>query len=457
MSVRASLAFFLLLLAAVVFLLVRGFGIFQGEVAPLRAQAERTEGSSSTPEKKAEMRPDLAAPPLDPASDAAAAGDSGDDVKGRPASPPPLGSKDDRPGLAAEGGPLFGKTYVFGSPAGGIPIRASGRGCIFVAASKEDGSFSFPRLKAGTYTLSATYMGPEGTYSDQRDVEVKESPERCDLRIGEGASGEVKGQAFYDSFPLHGAPVMLSAPGFNSKQVTGADGSFLFPRVPVGTVRLEARMEDKQEKVKKKEIDLNPGESVFVRIDFESGTGILSGRVREDGKDLALAFVRVEQVAGADALCYEAVVPVQSGAWRVELLPQGRYRVSVDHRWTVRYGAEVASGRETRLDISIDTGDASVEGTAFKGEGPLEPSQVRVLLFMERACALGIGQVYEPPLAEDGLFAEGRLSRSGTFLFKSLPAGRYELAAVRIAKGRIADLRMESLTLLSGDRVKKDL
>jgi len=352
-------------------------------------------------------------------------------------------------------GILQGRTIVFGRPAGGARIRAESHRATAVAVSMEDGSFRIDELEHGIYRVSATWQGEEGSYSASREWEVGKAGGNCDLVLGEGAFGEVKGAASLNGLPLPGLPVTLRADGFSAGQVTDSEGAFLFPRVPVGRALLEARMED-EPRHKKKELFLEPGGSAFVKIEFESGMGILSGRVTHDGKEMLLGYAIVEQVAGGqDVAWFEATAPIQNGAWRSECLPEGSYRVTVKGPWTARFLAQVENARETIVEFDFPAGDASVAGRVSLGEAAAG-DRLLVFLFQPNACALRIGRMYEPPTREDGLFAEVELA-GANYHFRNLPSGTYDLASAWIVDGEIALLRRKTVTLSPGQRLQTDL
>ena len=253
--------------------------------------------------------------------------------------------------------------------------------------SEADGSFELPGVKAGDYRLQANAEGfaPFGG----ADVSVADAPVlglEARLSVGAAIFGEVRG---VDDNDLPRVDVQVSGSelyAFKGSRV-GTSGRYRIENLPPGDYQIAAMHADTGRRVREN-VRLEPGQE-SLQVDLQFGGGVtLTGVVTEGGEPVIGANV---SVSANDRDHRAWTTTDRSGRFRLEGLPEDRYRVRVVE-WNVGLDhveeIDVASSRDVEIEVPtaelsgriVDAADRSPLPGVFvtldpEGENPRFTSQ----------------------------------------------------------------------------------
>ncbi|HZF12331.1 MAG TPA: carboxypeptidase regulatory-like domain-containing protein [Thermoanaerobaculia bacterium] len=239
-----------------------------------------------------------------------------------------------------------------GAPVSGAQVTASaGDPFPNETASGDDGSFRFGGLRGGAYRLAAQLQGFASTSQEVRlaDASVRD----VELRLGSGGAvaGRIVGLP-----PEQLAEVTVSAyqtgmdsGSFRSSPVD-AEGQYRIGELPPGEWSMNAMVGLGGRSAHGK-AQLPPGVPE-VRLDLEFPAGFtLSGRLLRGGQPVPGNFVAVR---GTDVETGGAVRSDGEGAFRVEGLKAGTYKLTVNSRSAGQVHEEtleLTADREVQIDL----------------------------------------------------------------------------------------------------------
>ncbi len=301
-----------------------------------------------------------------------------------------------------------------------------GRVSAAEAPSRADGSFRVGGLPAGQYALKLEYA-PGLWLGTERIVDVTDDDQQLEAAIRVPSGHAISGKLVPPvpaRVELHYAYALaearhIGARMLRSSVVTARDGSFAFPNVPPGDYRLFASSEDgllgratllmQDAEPAPVELQLEPGASVFGRVEDERGRPVSSGWVVARSKPA---------VGRADA-------PGANGSKPLDPPFEGRFRrvrLGEDGRFTLlgvepgRYGFFVEDEHGAPMQASRpkdgrrrETAAREPAEEAFEAnvEGAVALDGVR--LAVSRCDAVATGTVTTPsdePLANTRVFVK---------------------------------------------------
>ncbi len=292
------------------------------------------------------------------------------------------------------------------------PISAGGSGSItFVgqATSARDGSFALGNLRPGFYTVAANHedFAPAGT----ERIHVAAGASLADVRIVMRQGAELGGRVVDErGRGLESIPVELRAPSERLPRmtVTSADGSFSFRGVR-GEVTVTALPYDLPASRRTVSVE----DDTPVRVELSLGTSLytMRGRVVDErgfGVDGALITVSsmdpqtpVRRSAKSDA----------DGTFSVPALPEPPYALAAEH-------PAFSQARLTEVEELDDVRVVMSAGVTFLGEildewtgNGLPNARVRL---------------------EGVMAAETKTRSDGTFVFRQVPTGTYDLTLAHV-------------------------
>ncbi len=310
-------------------------------------------------------------------------------------------------------GTLFAGDQV--TPVTGASVTISPTGPFARSAQTQsgpDGSFTFPGVSAGGFTVTAT--DPVSQLGGSATGALTAEGETVTVSVVLQASGRVEGRVVRADglTPVANAQVTLSHPAAKLTRVTQADldGRYAFTLVPVGDVSLHAQ---------------EPA-----GIDIALG----SGRVNAQGDVLArdLVLIGTGRLTGTlrDA---DGVTPVASATVTFKSLGQNPLTVSV---------ATAADGsfefdRVPVGSFSLTARTVTGLGTAGQGSIPADGASVVVSLVLEATGSV-VGLVRLPDgvsaargvsvtLSSAQITAVSATDNTGAFAFQSIPLGSFRL------------------------------
>lgn len=279
------------------------------------------------------------------------------------------------------------------------------------------GGFFFPEVAAGSYRLSAEKHGHSRT-ERPADVEVADrmvADLEVVLPVGAILSGRVFG---LDADQL--ASVAVTAERAGQPPRHGAvdyQGRYRVTDLGAGDYLVRASTDGGSRQAEARVI-VEPGVRE-TRRDLELGQGLtLTGRILFGDEALAGAGVTIR---GHDVATDRQVLADHEGAFRVEDLAPGRYRVSVSHfRQLVVHHEDIALDSDRELLIVIGAGRVFGHVTSTAGE-LLAGATV---LMMQWLGPDKEGSLYSTATNDEGLFAVPRIT-----------AGRYRVTVRRPGYG----------------------
>ena len=319
-----------------------------------------------------------------------------------------------------------------GVPVPDADIRAasalSGSGGFRSTKTDASGGFSFDGMAPGHYSFTASKTGyADGTLNDY-DVSSN-VPLKIALKTGGVIYGHVTGVAPAD---MPKVSVMARNNNGNAEAAVDGAGNYRIEGAPTGTVRLNAelmRSFGDSRSSDPKTIDVAPGASVQVDIDFNTNT-IVRGRVTRDGSPLAGANVSFFPTDRSGA---QVAVPTDdAGNYTASGLSDGSYSVMVlDTQRFNPYSTHYDVHGSSQFDIDIRT--APLRGRVIdSGSGdPVANARIQM-----RGKDSGIGGM----IATRGASTDS----SGNFTIDSVSPGTYTVTADKDGYGN--DVRDVAMT-----------
>ena len=284
----------------------------------------------------------------------------------------------------------------------------------YQAMSGDDGSFYLEAVASGGYDAEVEKAGYARTEMENA-VEVADGPvDDVELRLRPGASivGRILGLDFED---LAAVQVRAQRAGRPSQPATlDYQGGYAIHDLGPGDWLVEGwlRGGSRQTEVR---VAIPPGTRKVTR-DLEFGRGLsLSGQVFYDEAPLAGTDVSVR---GYSVAVRRSVVTDYRGAFVVEDLEPGRYRVDVSNaRELVLHNRDVELLDDREVVIRISTARLSGTVTSARGGEPIAGALVR------------IQRMLTADGAEAGSLITLGSDEQGAFSIARVGAGRYRLAA----------------------------
>jgi protocatechuate 3,4-dioxygenase beta subunit len=283
------------------------------------------------------------------------------------------------------------------------------------AVSGEDGRFGVVVSEEGTYRLTATREG--FAPGELTGLEVGPAPlEGVEVTLARGTSvvGRILG---LETSELAGVTVEAQQeggrePGAVTTGAVDGRGGYAVHHLSPGDWRIRARLAGGRRQAEAT-VAIGPGAQQVER-DLELGTGLrFTGRLLYLGEPVAAAHV---SLAGLDVSGERSVLSAHDGAFRIEDLAPGRYRLDVlDPARALSHleDLELASDREIVLELEAAPLLGSVS-SAETGE-PLADALVYVYKLLEGG--------------ERGSLTTVATDAAGSFIVAHLTPGRYLVSA----------------------------
>jgi len=284
-----------------------------------------------------------------------------------------------------------------------------------------NGQFQIAGVAPGHYTITASKSGlADGIL---RDFDVSSgAPARVVMKTGGTITGHVIGLTDAE---LQQTTVTASGANGSASAEVDAGGNYRIDGAPTGSVRVSARagrgmvMGGKSSPVKS--VQLDPGSSVQVDIEFKSST-VIRGRVTRNGQPLANATIAFLP-RGGQTQTNSSGTTDSNGAYEINGLDDGPYSVSViDLDRSGSFATSYTVSGSGNFDIDIKS--ATLRGTVVDsttGE-PIADARVQIQaaggnlpgMFSSRAA------VTDP---------------SGAFLIDNVQSGSYQATAQKDGYG----------------------
>lgn len=277
--------------------------------------------------------------------------------------------------------------------------------------SAADGGFRLPDLADGVYSLRAAKPG-YATVETAEAVRVGGAPV-SDLEVTLEPEGVIRGRILgLDLAGLERLDVGASRTGASS--VSGSldyEGSYEIRGLGPGDYVVRAAMRGGSRAAEAR-VSLSGGREVYRDLEFGGGL-TLSGRVLWNGEPLSRTTVAV---TGQDVMVRRQVESDHDGAFRIEDLEAGRYRLDASNRREMlAHNQDLELYADHDLTVEITTVRVSGGVTAAPGDTPLADA----LVLLQR-------QMGPEPAREGSLFTVGTDAEGG-FRFSRLISGRYQV------------------------------
>lgn len=326
--------------------------------------------------------------------------------------------------VVSEGGGPVGEALVTASSASN-----SGFGGGNQARTDASGNFQIEGLAPGHYMLSATKTGY--TNGVLRDFDVAAgAPARIIMKSGGTIMGHVTGLTDQE---LRSATVSANSANGNASAPVDASGNFKLEGAPVGTVRVSARtggmFAASGKSSPMKSVQVEPGASVQVDLEFKSGT-VVRGRVTRDNRVLANAGV-VFMPKGAQSQTVASATTDANGHYEISGLDDATYNVQVmDFARTMPFTTTYEVKGSGTFDIDIKASSLRGRVTDATTGAPLADARI---------------EIHAP--GSDTMMSSRVVTTdsNGAFVFDSVARGNYEARADKEGYGH--DLR----TVVVGD------
>lgn len=314
-----------------------------------------------------------------------------------------------------------------GAPIPDAVVRALGSSMDGGREGRTDasGNFAIEGLAPGHYTFTAGKSG--FAPATQRDVDIATSgPVRIVMKSGGIITGHVTGltqqeleQTTVTAMPASGGGMFMGG----AQSPVDASGNYRIEGAPSGTVRVSARMGamfgGTSKQAAPKTVEVEPGATAQLDIDFKSNTTI-RGRITRNGGAVANAQVSFFPRGGRGQTSASTTADA-SGRYEVSGLEDGSYNVQV---------IDVASMSPytTTLDVKgSDTFDITMKAVTLRGRvldasgAPISDAAVNVT----------------PAAGGSGFFGARANSTdaNGTFIIDNVAAGSYTVTADKSGYG----------------------
>jgi len=267
----------------------------------------------------------------------------------------------------------------------GVPVADASVGAFsasdgsFSRQTRTDsnGSFQFSGLAPGHYSMVASKQGLAQGRLNDFDVSAG-APARIVMKIGGTITGHVSGLTDAE---LRQAIVTATSTNGNASADVDAGGNYRIDGAPSGSVRVSARTSaafaGEMKMSAPKTVQIDPGSSAQVDIDFTSNT-VVRGRVTQNGQPMAGAIVTFFP-NGSGAQTAASGTTDNDGTYQISGLQDGTYNVSVrDMSRVVGFSSNYTVSGSGTYDIDIKS--VSVRGRVLDSStgAPVPGAQVEL-------------------------------------------------------------------------------
>lgn len=213
-------------------------------------------------------------------------------------------------------------------PIAGAEVQLTGSDGVptFQATTDGDGVFEFPRVPAGTYTLTATAQGYAAGRGDEPLEVGDEDVDELGLALEPAASitGRVLGLAFEEIARVH---VRARQGTVRHEARLDHRGEFALRDLSYGTWQVEAALDrDRRQVARRVVVDRDRRQA---EVELEFGDGLtLRGQVILDHEPLSGASISLR---GESVAVERSLLSDHDGEFIARDLPAGRYRLGVRH------------------------------------------------------------------------------------------------------------------------------
>lgn len=283
-----------------------------------------------------------------------------------------------------------------------------------------DGFYSLTDLPSGRYTLRATATGFQND-TETLDLDSSNQPRRVDFLLPTAPNqqrGSIAGRVTNgDDEGLQDVTVRVTAgPSTGQSVTTDADGDYVIEDLPVGTYALSfTRTGYASRTITGVDVsNLHTTELNVTLTENPTGTGVLSGTVRDSDTSTALSGVTVRLVQGGAIL--QTDTTGSDGGYAFSGLLTGNYTVRFSRTGyqTRELTAAVSQGQTTTLNTELVPTDSTETGTVTglvrdNGGRPIQSALVELEVGGETLTA--------------------RTDPDGRFRFEEVPVGTYDITA----------------------------
>jgi protocatechuate 3,4-dioxygenase beta subunit len=307
-----------------------------------------------------------------------------------------------------------------------VSAMSAGMGGGGGARTDANGAFTIEGLAPGHYTFTASKSGfAPGTL---RDIDISSSgPVHLTLKTGGLITGHVTGLTAQE---LEQATVIANGSGGRGgpmgavSATVDAGGNFRLEGAPSGTVNVSARTGAMFGATGKtaapKTIELEPGGTAQVDIDFKSGT-VIRGRITQNGVPAAQSRVMF-MPRGASSQTSASAMADADGRYEVSGLDDGTYTVQTVNASFSPYSTQYEVHGSDTFDINIKT--VTLRGNVLDAADSKPLNEATVELRSTGQSVFG-GQ-------------SAVTDASGNFTIENVAAGTYQVTADKSGYGHDA-------------------
>ncbi|HKH49700.1 MAG TPA: carboxypeptidase-like regulatory domain-containing protein [Thermoanaerobaculia bacterium] len=248
-----------------------------------------------------------------------------------------------------------------------------------VAELDAAGNYALRDLRAGAWLLQASLLDGQ-RHARGRVLLAAGGEETRDLRFGDGLT--LSGWVLYRNKPLGDAEVSIRGQHLAVERsvTTGSDGEFRFEDLDADTYWLGLRQ--MHEQVADNEmIELTTDRELTIRLERETVAGSVTDAA--SGKPVGAAVVALRHIAGDEGPEFVMADGTDaSGAFAVERVPPGHYRMTINHAGysPAEREIEVPDGRDlTGLEVELQSAQGLELSVRRASGGPPGLLRLRVI------------------------------------------------------------------------------
>ena len=320
-----------------------------------------------------------------------------------------------------------------------------------------DGAYYIDGLSSGPYIFQTSYDTEKGRISIDRKFRLQEGLNVCNIDLSEEGFGEIIGFVYENGNALKDAHLMLWV-GYDVKRArSDGTGFYRIKDVPSGESRIivyyyPEGFHNFFELSRK--LTVNANETLHEDFNFSSGTGVLAGSVTCNSEPVHDARLYIQRAFPGFKDSIRSLALTENGYFRAGGLLPGQYFVSLYKPWYMRQEVEVVNNGESLVDFNYTQGDANLKGTVKKPLDTTESGTTYVYLFKPGTCPWVKGEPSITPSFSEGLFTYMSVHRNDEFKLEGLPAGTFDIVAMRSKDEIVAKIDLESITLHEGETLE---